>query len=234
MNGLILLDPAKFAVTFHERAEAQRDEALATSALIARVDNAEQNEIAAGAQKKLREIIKAVEAARKSAKAPIIEYGRAIDHAAEQFVAELKEEEIRIATLAGNFQELENAKLRAAEAARQAEISKLERERQEKLAKAASVDEQDKINAEFSAANAAVPVVEPVRAKGQIVREDWDIIVTDKWSLARAHPMCVEITPRLSEIRALLDAGIKVSGVDAKRVTKASVRTSTSKAITIQ
>ena len=38
-----------------------------------------------------------------------------------------------------------------------------------------------------------------------------------------AHPVCVKIEPRLSEIKNLLDAGVKVSGVTAKREIKAGV-----------
>lgn len=283
MSSLILLEPSKFGVTFAAEAEAMRDTALAESGIIAKVATPDDNNKAANAQRLLREVIKAVESARKAAKAPILDYGRAIDDAAAKFVSECKEEEMRIARLVGDFQELENAKVRAAEAARlleqnrleeermaairkaqeeeraklakleeerrrlaeeaamadaarRAEIAKLEAEtkRQLELAAAASAEKQDAINESFNRANASIPVVAPVRASGQVVKEDWEITVTDIWALARAHPMCVEITPRLSEIRALLDARIKVSGVDAKRVTKASVRTTTSKAITIQ
>jgi len=65
----------------------------------------------------------------------------------------------------------------------------------------------------------------PAVAQGQTVRTEWQVDIVDIWGLARAHPACVTITPRLSEIKALLDAGAKVVGVSAKRVTIAGVRT---------
>lgn len=65
----------------------------------------------------------------------------------------------------------------------------------------------------------------PAVAQGQSVRTEWQVDIVDIWALARAHPACVTITPRMSEIKGLLDAGAKVVGVSAKRVTIAGVRT---------
>jgi hypothetical protein len=56
------------------------------------------------------------------------------------------------------------------------------------------------------------------------VREDWEITVNDLHALYRAHPFAVKLEPRLSELRQLLDAGIKVAGVTAKKITKVGVR----------
>ncbi len=70
---------------------------------------------------------------------------------------------------------------------------------------------------------AALPVAAPIRAEGQRVREEWNVTVTDIWMLARVHPGCVKIEPRLSEIKELLDAGVKVAGILAKKEIKAGV-----------
>jgi hypothetical protein len=58
-------------------------------------------------------------------------------------------------------------------------------------------------------------------------------VVSDIWTLARAHPGCVEIKPRLFEIRQLLDAGAKVAGVTANKITKVSVRSVGARALDV-
>jgi hypothetical protein len=65
----------------------------------------------------------------------------------------------------------------------------------------------------------------PARADGQTVRMEWEVTVNDIWALARGHPACVRIEPRLTEIKSLLDLGTKIAGVSAKRVPVVSVRT---------
>lgn len=128
------------------------------------------------------------------------------------------------------------AKARAKrEAAIQLEAQKaaaLELERQQSLAAAQTHDQLEKTQEKFNdlaKETAAVPA--PIRAEGQKVIEDWEIEVTDIWLLARAHPACVEIKPRLSEIKLLLKAGITPKGTRAEKVTLA--RTSGRKAIEV-
>jgi len=65
------------------------------------------------------------------------------------------------------------------------------------------------------------------------VKTEWEITVTDKYTLARYHPNCVKITPLLSEIKLLLDEGLPVRGVDAEKVVKASVRTKPNQIINV-
>jgi len=60
--------------------------------------------------------------------------------------------------------------------------------------------------------------------KGQVVRSDWNIKVTNPHLLYAAHPHCVDLKPRTSEIKELLRSGIKPPGVEATPVTKAGVR----------
>lgn len=48
--------------------------------------------------------------------------------------------------------------------------------------------------------------------------------MTDVWLLAKSHPGCVKIEPRISEIKSLLNNGVKVAGVNAVRIQKSGVR----------
>lgn len=105
----------------------------------------------------------------------------------------------------------------AAESAAAAEMQR-EIDRQKELATAESLEKQDAINEKFNEASAALPQVEMHRAEGQRVVEAWEVTVLDVWTLARVHPGCVKIEPLTSEIKKLLDLGVKVHGVTAKKV----------------
>jgi len=103
---------------------------------------------------------------------------------------------------------------------------------QQAVADAALV-KADEANRSFDIQSAAVPVAEVARARGQIVRTDWSIVVVDAHQLAVTHPECVTITPRLHEIKRLLDGGVVVAGVRAERVTNSTVRTARSEVVEI-
>jgi predicted secreted protein len=207
-----------------------REAALELSGVVGRVASPEDNAAAVAAQLEIQKVRSLAEKARVQAKAPVLEYGKRIDAAAKEFVAELDEEMTRISRLIGDYQTLEQAKARAAEQARQAEIAKLEKEKAEAIAQAKSHEAVDAIQAHYSeiaqqtAAVTAPP--QPVRAEGQVVKTDWNITVTNPYELAKFHPACVKIEARLSEIKQLLNDGITVKGITATKVTKASVRVS--------
>lgn len=264
-------------ITFTQAALEAKEKALESSALVARVSNAAENDSAVIAQKELARVIREVERARKEVKDPVIDIGRRIDDAAKAFVVELKGEELRIAKLVGDFQALEEAKRKAAEEAARLERERIERERweaerkaaeaarieaarieqerQKALAEAKSHAELEKAQQEAAEAQkrlseqqarlaeeaearakaqaAAIVAPTPVRAEGQTVRTEWDFEVTDIWALARAHPACVSIEARRSEVKAMLAAGVKVAGVRAWQQTKASVRTGRERVIEV-
>ena len=173
--------------------------------------------------------IESVEEDRKSVKAPVLEYGRAIDAAAKTFCEALKSEEVRIAALVGTFQEHENARVRAAQQAENERLTALEREKAALLAKATTEAQVDKIQEQFNlrAQQESLPVVAPARVGGQCVKPDWDITVSDIHLLYRAHPACVKLEALPGQIKSLLNSGVKVAGVTAKPIVKSTVRTTT-------
>lgn len=220
-------------VSFTATAVALKSGALEQAALVGKVSNASEQETAVIAQKELARVLKLAEEARVAAKNPVLDFGRKIDSAAKEFVAEIQEEKHRIDSLVADFQYVEMQRVRAAEVLRLAELDKLEIERQKKLAEAKSHDEIDAIQDEHCRTVASLPVAIPAREKGQNVREDWEIEITNEWELARNHPTCVKLTPLLSEIRQLLNSGASVKGVRAKKVVKASVSTREQKPIEV-
>lgn len=274
MTALIARDDSRLQIAFTAAANELKEHALETAGLIGRVTNPTENERAVAAQTELNNLVKLVEKARKEAKDPVLTFGRQIDEAAKQFVEEAHDELLRVSRLLGDFATLEQAKVRAAEAARRLEEEKLEaarkaeeqriidaqraekakldadakeasarlqaakNEEQREAAKAAQIeiDKQkaisqaashealDAVNAHFNRQAADLPVVTAVRAEGQIIKSDWDIEVTDIWLLARSHRSCVDMKPRLSEIKELLRLGVNVKGITATQIVSAGVR----------
>lgn len=223
-TSLIVHDVQLPPVYLTADALALKESALALSGIIGKVTNPDEQQSAVEAQKELTRTAKLFEDARIEATAPFLKIQRELKATVDKERNELLNELARISTLIGNFQSLELAKVRAAEAAKNVELGRLEMERQLKLAQANSHDALDAINDEFNRAAAALPVITPARVEGQTVREDWDIVCNDLHALYRAHPFAVKLEPRLSEIRQLLDAGVKVAGVMAKKIPKVSVR----------
>lgn len=229
MSALIARDDARLAVAFTAEAVALKESALAVAGLIGKVTNATENATAVQAQVELKGILAQAEKARRACKEPVLEYGRKIDDAARSFCDELNAEMARVSLLVGNFQQLEQAKARAAERARNEELTRLERERAAAEAQATSHDALDAIAKHFNDKEKAISSdsPQPARIAGQIVRKDYEIEVTDIWLLAKAHPVCVKIEPRLSEIKEMLRQGVKVAGVRATEITTATVRANT-------
>jgi hypothetical protein len=222
--AIILRDDARMLVKFSEEAQKLKDAALSAGALVGKVTNASEQNEAVSAQMELQRVLSTAEKARKAVKAPVLEYGKRIDAAAEAFCLELKEEMVRLSRLVGDFQQLELAKARAAEQARNAELLNLEREKAAELAKATSHESANAIQEHYNRMAETLPVREPTRAEGQRITQDWEITVTDIHLLYRMHSQCVELKPRLSEIKNLLKSGFEVKGVVAKPIVKAGVR----------
>lgn len=226
-NQLIIRSDSSLTVTISPAAQASKAAALALAATIERVSSASENGMAVAAQTRLVELKRLVEADRKLAKAPVIEYGRKIDATASEFVSEVEAALTRVSSLLGDFMALEKAKERAAEQLRIAELDKLGKEKLVEIAKAESVDEIEAVRehyAELAAKDSEPPQL--LRAEGQRARDDWEIEVTNPFDLARYQPACVKITPLLGEIKKLLNEGIAVRGVKAKPIVKSQVRLS--------
>jgi len=236
-QALVVRNDAVRRFSFTPAAFELKENALVKGALVGKVSNADEQKDAVAAQIEVAKVLKLAESARKTAKEPILDFGRMIDDEAKKFVKELKEEEMRLGRIVADYEQLEQARIRAAQQAENQRLLEIERQRAAEMAKANSHDDLDKIAEKFDQKvkeDAPLPqTIKPTRAEGQNIREDWDFEVTDIWALARAHPMCVSIEPRRTEVKALLIAGMKVTGVRAWKVTKAGVRVKTPNAIEV-
>lgn len=223
-RGLMIRDDHVGLVDFSIEAVALRDEALEKSALIGKVTNAEEQARAVEAQVALHTVSLGVEKARKECKEPVLLFGKRIDDTAKKFIEEVKTEELRIARLIGDFQQLEQARVRAEEQARNAKLAEMEREKARAMTEAKSHEQMDAIAEHFNQKAAEVPVPVVEKAQGQVATQDWEVEVTDAALLFRAYPHCVKMVPVLTEIKALLKAGLKPPGVMATPIVRAGVR----------
>lgn len=234
-QAIILADQPKLPVfQIAPHALAARDEALANSALIARVTNAEQNKNAVDAHIFLKRVASTFESARKKMKEPLLEAGRQLDRAVSGELIEVEKEIGRISVLSADFQRAEARRVREEQELQARELARIEAEKIAALAKATTPEQVQQITeAAQSARLAEVNPAVPTRSPGQVIKEDWEITVTNPYELAKFHPDCVKIEPLLTPIKQALNAGISVKGISATKVTKASVRAGTAPLIEV-
>jgi hypothetical protein len=227
-------------LTFAAEAEAAKLAALNGTALIGSVNNPAQQQAAVNAVQDVKSILLAVERARKAIKEPLLEACRLIDARAAEFVAELKNEEIRVNTSLGNYQQEIIINARKEEAKRQEALRKIEEERQAEARRiAAEVADGIKDEAVAKAeaerqdalAKQAVEAVGPAaplqKARGQVVKAVWTFEITDVWLLARTNPGLVRIDPNTSEIHQVIALGARdIKGMRIFEVVKSSTRQS--------
>lgn len=236
MATLMIIDRIGTQVSISPDAYSARDLALSKSALIGKVANAADQKVAVEAQADIYKIVCEVEKARKSVKQPVLDLGRRIDEVARDFRQDCDEELGRLARLLGDFQQLEAARVRAAAQAKNDRLSHIEKDRAAELSQATSHEQVDEINARYNDKAALLESQTAdgaARAQGQVVKPDWEVTVTDVWLLAKSHPGCVKIEPRISEIKSLLNNGVKVAGVNAVRIQKSGVRLKAVKTVEI-
>lgn len=151
---LILSQAPKIELfTFQPAALQQRDRALEISALIGKVENAEQNTQAVQAHIELKRISSGFEKQRKALKEPLLDAGRKLDRLVATELLEVEKEIGRISNLTAQFQiaeqrrvfeeqELQRKELARIEAEKQAEIARIAREQAAREAEARRVQEE--------------------------------------------------------------------------------------------
>ena len=205
-------------------AEQARHAILIGAGQVQKVESPQEQATAIVVQQSMAGLTREIETARKDLTGPLLKAKKDIDQACKDFLAPVEDEEARVSGLINDYMTLQLAKQRAQEHVRTRILTQMDMARQQALAACKSLDEMDAVNAQFDEQARGLKPVEEIRVEGQVVREDWDIKVVDVWALARAHPMCVKIEPRLKEIKELLDLGLKVHGVEAVKAVKSGVR----------
>jgi chromosome segregation ATPase len=200
-TALITRDDAALKVEFTESAVALKNQALEMAGLIARVTDASEQANAVEAQQAIAQTLSQVEKARKACKDPVLNFGRAIDDAAKDFVEEVKEEQLRLARLVGDFQQLQQAKAAAAEKARRLEEERIEREKQEAIIKAAreQADRQRVLDEATAAARRAEEQAKNEQQRLEAERRRIELEEAQAKSQAASHAEFDAIAARAAE-----------------------------------
>jgi hypothetical protein len=185
-TALIRRDDTNLSAEYTTAAFALRETALSTGALIGAVRNPDEQTQAVAAQVEVAKILKLAEESRKAAKEPVIKFGRHIDGQAEDFVRPLKEEQLRLAVLVGDFVKLEEARVRAAELLRRNEERKLQEEQRqaEEAVQAAARAEKQKLDA--AAAEAQRKIAEAKNAEQARKAEEMRMEIERQRALSEA------------------------------------------------
>lgn len=210
-----------------KKGEEWIDESLAGCALIGRVSNEIENSRAVASAQELKAVINALEKSRVDLTAPALKFQRECKAFFDGKAEELRKELQRVTRLCGDYASLQISKRRAEENARNEELSRLEREKQQALAVAQTHEARDAVVEHYDSrakveGEAPAPLVV---AKGQSVAGDLTITVTDIWALAKAYPSVVNPpTIRLTEAKALIKAGVKLPGCTWEESVKVGIR----------
>jgi hypothetical protein len=116
-----------------EEAVAQKEEALANSALIGAVRNREQNDEAGAALARLQTLSRSLEAHRKEITDPFVEAQRTAKRIVDEFRDDIDREAGRVEELMKSFAIEERRRAREVEEAQRRELERIEREKQAEL-----------------------------------------------------------------------------------------------------
>ena len=137
MNTSVILIGAPILPAFQPNlspeAIAEKENALASSALIGKVTNRAENDAANNARKALKEVSSAIDKARKKLTEPFVEAQRALIRAAEPHIDELNQEDARLQLLIKDFTLAEQKRIREEQEAQARELARIEAERQAEL-----------------------------------------------------------------------------------------------------
>lgn len=234
-KALILFSAEVPNVSLSAGALELKEQALDLAASVTVVNDADQQQRAVEVQTELKRISKLFEQSRVDATTPLLTAQRVLKAIIDKEKFAIDAETNRIGRLSADFQMLQEAKRRAAEAAQKEELEKAERERQLALSKAQSHEELNKVNEDFCRKQAeikSVPVPTVEKAKGQIVAEVWEVDGINEWTLLKARPDLVRrIEFDMVAIKKELELGRELPGVKAHKEVKSTVRLSPSRGV---
>lgn len=206
-------------------------ETLAASPMLQACESADDQKELVLYQQRLKSTINTIEKARVAAKAPLLAASKMLDDTVKKETDTLQREGMHAAQLVSGFQELERIKAAAAKQAADRQAADLERQRAELLKTATSVEEADQIQEDFSQrvtqAQATAAAIAPPKAAGQVVKEDWEIEVSNAQQFCKFHfDLVRSVQPDLLAIKQQLNAGKTIIGITARRKMVSTVRSS--------
>lgn len=223
--------------------EEYRNEVVLKAQEITAISSSSDNIQASIVAVEIRKHIKDVEGLRVELTKPLLDAQRKLKALSDDHVGPLRIELSRIESLATSWQLRENERVKALEAARMAEVQRLEQERIQaekaslEAAKAQGnplYDSEDAYEAQKQAERIAeqqrgiltAPKPEPVKARGQTVKTVLRWECTDAIALWNARPdLCNPPTAKASAIQATCDPSRSIPGLKLWHEAKATFTT---------
>ena len=207
------------SVAIAAQAEEIKSQALAVAGMVPDdITTVDKRDEAVEAQRALKEVALSVEKARQEAKEPFFQMGKRIDLAAKTFVAEVETELTRITRAVGNYEQVQLAKQRAAEAARRLEEEKARqyaeaeqrRVREEAEAQRRELDRQTVEAAR--AAQAAANAEERKRAEALQVQIDAQKAKAEAETMDRLEQIDERTCDQIAAIAPAIEAPSRATG----------------------
>jgi len=209
--------------------QQMRDLMVQKAQLIQTIIKAEDNILAAGMAKEIRQHTKAVESKRVELTTPLLEAQRLIKAIADNHTAPLKMELGRIENLATDFAVKERDRVVAEENAKRAEFDRLDKIRLQaefdakKLAEKATTFEQldnaivaeEKVTAAMEAVQSVIAAPAPVvnRVSGQQFKKELKFEVLDILEVFKARPELCSLEIKPSAVKATCVPEMPVPGL---------------------
>ena len=196
---------------------AQKNSALANSALIGKVTNAAENKTAIEAMKSLKSLSSQFERERKETTEPLLEAQRKLKRAVDMERDDLDREFGRLECLAKDFALEEQRRIREEQEAQQRELARIEAEKQAELKRIA--DEQARVEREAREAREAAELAarEATNAEARKAAEAARIAAEEQSRKAQASAaQAAALTQTVTE-NADLRSRIEAKPVEAQR-----------------
>lgn len=234
MNELIVHGVNKIQIAIAPEVFVLREKALANAKLIGKITSAPTREMAFESLKEMTAISKAMEAARKKEKSPIDKIVKELQSVCADFQSPMEPEIKRISEEVGAYDLKLRQEAEEIDRQRRIELAKLEAEKikaDEAIALAAQSGKAEELQKALDAKKELkediLQSMVPIKAdklEGSALRQDWEYEIKDIELLEKSRRDLGDWVPSKSKIKAALERGETIPGIEAKKVAKMNVR----------
>ena len=214
---ILLIGFSSADIVLADGVEAERDLLLIDAASVHSVNDVFSAEVAMDVLRRLKNLLREVESARKEVKTPVLKLTRKIDEVAKSFTSEANEEAARLSRLIGAYQAAERAKAERARREAQQKAREAQQQAMAESARAESIEQYDsaiqKSAESVAEARAELANLKANEPKGTTLRKRWCFEVTDINRLYEHRPDLVRLEPNGEAIRAAIKTNQNIPGL---------------------
>lgn len=197
---------AQTASVLKPEAEKKRDEVVATADGVECIKSPAAQQVAANCLIEIQNLLVSIEEGRKALKKPFDDFGKKIQSDVAALIEPLEKQKVRLKKMMGDYQSELEREARAEQARRDAEVQRLEAERQ-KLEEAPPTKESEAKKEELNRQMGAnLTIVEAPKATGVSTRPVKKFQVVDLAKLYLARPDLVKLEEKTADINKVIRA----------------------------